>query len=59
MLIGVQFKPLFAKNYQFSIKFIRVKWSQFSIIEPRTAHDLILVMLEINPVLRTKRLIFE
>ena len=42
-------KPLFAKNCQFSINFITDNWSQFGIIEPKTAHKVILVEREIYP----------
>ena len=44
-------KSFFAKNCHFLINFIRGKWGQFGIIEPKTVHDLTLVEREINPVL--------
>ena len=46
-------RPIFDKNCQFLINFIRGKWSQFGIIEAKTAHDQTLVEREINPAIGT------
>jgi len=43
-------EPLFAKN-QFLINSIKEKWSQFGIIDPKTADEVILILPEIYPSL--------
>jgi len=44
-------ETLYAKIYQFLINFIREKRSQFGIIDPKTAHEVILILPEIYPSL--------